>query len=49
MTETLVYIVFYSDRPMDFQAITELSGVEPTPTHSQFFTWTGSSFLFLPI
>ena len=30
MTETLVYIVFYSDRPMDFQAITELSGVEST-------------------
>lgn len=30
MTSALVYIVFYSGRPMNFQTITELSGVDPT-------------------
>ena len=30
MTDTRVYIVFYSGRAMNFQAISELSGVEPT-------------------
>lgn len=30
MTTTSVYIVFYSGRPMNFQAISELSGVEPS-------------------
>ena len=32
MTTTRVYIVFYSGRPMNFKAISELSGVEPTYT-----------------
>ena len=30
MITTRVYIVFYSGKPMDFQAISELSGVEPS-------------------
>ena len=30
MTSTRVYIVFYSGRPLNFQRIAELSGVEPT-------------------
>ena len=30
MTTTRVYIVFYSGKPMDFQTISELSGVEPS-------------------
>ena len=30
MTDTRVYIVFYTGRPMDFQALSELAGVEPT-------------------
>ena len=32
MTTTRVYIVFYSGRPMNFKAISELSEVEPTYT-----------------
>jgi len=30
MTTTRVYIVFYSGRPLNYQRIAELSGVEPT-------------------
>lgn len=30
MTTTRVYIVFYTGRKMDFQAISELAGIEPT-------------------
>ena len=30
MITTRVYIVFYSGRPMDFQKLSDLSGVEPT-------------------
>ena len=30
MTTTRVYIVFHSGRPMDFQTISEMSGVEPS-------------------
>ena len=32
MTSTRVYIVFYSNRPMNFRALAELSGVGPTLT-----------------
>ena len=30
MTKTRVYIVFHTGRPMNFQALSELAGVEPT-------------------